>query len=208
MKLDKYDLAMVNATSKENSRPVLQTLHLTKGRIEVASGALLALRDLELSENEAPPEALLPVKAVKQIKTTQAQRTLLIVEEDIAKIIYQTRQGGTIEFEPTFSFKTFKQGTFPDIASLIQKVPTVKRVQTAISVNLLKKLVSILPDDGILRIGITEPEKEIEFSCEIMDRPIRGLIMPMYVAWGKFSWWRPETKKEETHVKPNGTNPG
>jgi len=194
MKLDKYDIAMVNGACKDDeaARPMLQCLHFTKGRVEAADGFMLAVRDLDLKDGEEKPEALINTRMLKQIKPARRQEAILSISDGKAKVSYQKDDGTgePAEFEPSMSFATFGDGkSFPDTDQLWASVE--KKAQIAVSVNLLRKLLVCLPADGILRIGVTEPAAPLEFECSHMDRPIRGMLMPMFVDWNDFHWQRP-----------------
>jgi hypothetical protein len=198
MKLDKYDLALVNGASKEDSRPMLQCLHLTKGRIEVADGVMLATRDIDLQEGEDNPETLIPTKMIKGVKAGKKQQALLAVNDSQAVVTYQDKKGQAVDFEPTLSFKTYGDGkSYPNIDALYESIKTEKKAHIAVGVSVLKKLLATLPDSGILRLGVTEPAEPLEFDCSNMDRPIRGLLMPMFVDWNDFKWHRkPQADKD------------
>ncbi len=189
MKIDRYDIALINGACKsdEAARPTLRCLHLTKGRIEAADGFMLAVRDLDLGKDEAKPETLLPIKMLKQIKTSEKQQAIMAVIDGKATITYRDDKGKPVDFEPSLSFKTFGDGkNFPNTDQLW--VNTEKKAYIAVNVDLLKKLVACLPNSGILRLGITDPKEPLEFDCSNMDRPIRGMIMPMYVEWSGHEW--------------------
>ena len=191
MKLDRFDLALVNAACKddETARPMLQCLHFTKGRVEAADGFMLAVRDLDLQDGEEKPEALINTRMVKQIKPARRQDAILSIVDGKAKVDYlkDDGTGEPAEFEPSISFATYGDGkSFPDTGQLWATAE--KKAQIAVSVKLLKQLIACLPVDGILRIGITEPTSPLEFECPNMDRPIRGMIMPMYVEWAGHKW--------------------
>jgi len=197
MKLDKYDIAMVNAGCKtdEPARPMLQCLNLTKGRIEVANGFIMATRDLELEDGEAKPETLLPISMVKQIKAGGKQQAILKTDNQVSTVTYQDEMGKQTEFEPEYSFKSLSNSkSFPDTTQIFPK-DTTKKAHICVLVRELRSILNILPNNGFLRIGITEPDKALEFECDHMDRPIRGLIMPMFVDWKDFKWHREEASK-------------
>jgi len=197
MKLDKYDLALVNAAcgDEDTARPMLQCLHFTKGKVEAADGFMLAERDLDLQEGEKKPEALLNFRMVKKIKPERRQEAILAITDGKANVNYQQPDGEPVEFTPSISFGTLN-GTFPNTDALW--VTGEKKAQIAVSVGLLKKLIATLPLDGILRIGITNEKSPLEFECSNMDRPIKGMIMPMFVDWKEHKWHgKVETKKAE-----------
>jgi len=189
MKLDRYDLALVNAACKDDEtvRPMLQCLHFTKGRVEAADGSMLAVRDLDLQVGEEKPEALLNTRMVKQIKPARRQEALMAIADKRAIVNYQDEEGKPAEFEPSMSFATYGDGkSFPNTDPLW--ITAEKKAQIAVSVGFLKKLLSCLPNDGILRIGIIEEKAPLEFECSNMDRPIRGMLMPMYIDWENHKW--------------------
>ena len=187
MKIDRYDLALVNATCGETTRPMLQCLHFTKGRVEAADGFMLVVRDLDLQEDEDKPEALINFKMIKKIKPERRQEIFLAITDSKATVNYRKETGEPAEYEPSISFATYKDGKlFPDTDQLWTTAE--KKTQIAVGVGLLKKLLAIMPNEGILRIGITEPTAPIEFVCSNMGRPIRGMLMPMFVDWGEHSW--------------------
>jgi len=186
MKLDKFDLALVNACGDgEIARPMLQCLHFTKGRVEAAAGSMLAVRDLDLQEGEGKPEALINYRMIKSIKPARRQEVILALTDGKATVSYQDENGKPVEFEPSISFGTY-------YANYVNTDPlwtsAEKKAQIAVSVGLMRKVIAMLPADGILRIGITEPTAPLEFVCSNMDRPIRGMIMPMYVDWAEHKW--------------------
>ena len=195
MKLDKYDIALVNGTSKEVARPMLQNVHLNKGRLEAADGFILAFREADVSPEEKEITTLLPAGILRTIKSTPKKQAILTVGTEELQIQYQNDAGEPIDYNPTLSFQpgdTTK--TYPELKQLFPK-DTTKKAHIALSVSLLKKLLTCLPDEGYLRIGITEIDKPLEFECSNMDRPIRGMVMPMFVDWEDFKWHRePETK--------------
>ena len=194
MKLDRYDIAMANGASKEDPHPILQNMHLTKGRIEVADGFIILTRELDLEEGEEKPETLLPARMVKGIESGQKQQALLKTDGEKAVVTYQDEVGRAVEFEPALSFKTSGDGkSFPDISQHFDRCGTKKKAHIAVNVGLLKKMLACLPDTGHLRLGITELDKPLEFECSNMDRPIRSMLMPMIIDWEGFKWKREVT---------------
>ena len=200
MKLDKYDVALINATAKEPASKLLQCLHLSKGRIEAADGFMMARRELELEEGEVQPETLISAAMFKNIRPSKKQEALLATDNNSVTLTYRNAEDGQpVEFEPTLSFKAYGYGeTFPNLDAQYDNSPTEKKAHIAVSVSLLKKLLACLPNEGILRIGINEVAEPMEYECSNMDRPIRGLIMPMFVDWSDFKWHRDNPKETAT----------
>jgi len=203
MKLDKWDIALTNACAKEDSRPVLTNLCLRNGKLAASDSFMLVVRDVELAEGENPPETLLPVKILKTIKTNTKNIAELTINYK-CEISYKLDTGEPVEYETSMSFKPSNSGAFPDYDQLFPK-DQKKTAVTTVSANLLKQFVKCLPDGGIVRLGIinTAGEKRsdqpVEFHCEdpFGERPIYGMLMPMFVDWSKFKWTRAEEKKQE-----------
>ncbi len=201
MKLDKYDIALANACAKDDGRPVLTNVCYRNGKLAASDGFALVVREVEKETSEDYPDTLLPAKILKTIKPTQNKVAELTIDSK-CQVTYKKVTGENIESEPTNAFKPSTSGTFPNYAQLFPKGQD-KTAKSVLSVGLLKRVLSCLPNDGVLRIGLinTPDEKAssqpIEFECSNIDRPIYGMIMPMYVDWSDFKWHRePEEKKE------------
>lgn len=136
---------------------------------------------------------------LKTIKLRDKQQAELSVTTDgNIEVRYQYSNGKPAEFEPTLRFKPDPiKEAYPDIRKLFPEDIT-KTTQIAINVKLLRKLLTCLPNDGILYLGITAPDQSLEFEVSNMKRPIRGLIMPIRADWAHFKWHRePKVKKEK-----------
>ena len=210
MKLDRYDIALTNATvgtKKAITRPTLANVYLHKGNLIAADGYILAIRQADLAPNEKDTTAFLPTVALKAIHTSKQQQAELTIDTERAKVTFKNAEGKALEHDPVISFQPYKPsaGTFPSYESLYSDAR--KSAHVCVSVSVLKKVLACLPNDGTLRLGILNTEgkdvslQPIEFECSNMDRPIRGLIMPMYLDWQDFHWWRPA---KETPAKTNG----
>lgn len=204
MKLDKYDIALTNACAKEDSRPVLENVCYRNGELAAVDGFMMVVRQADTDPNENPPHTLLPVSILKTIKVN-AKRIAELSINGKCEVVFKNENGEPVDFEPSISFKPFDRAEFPKYESLFPKEQE-KTAVTAMSVGLLKRLVKCLPDDGILRFGIIntpgerKSDQPIEFECTNMDRPIRGMIMPMYTDWTNFKWHREEAKVEPNTV--------
>jgi hypothetical protein len=191
LKLDKYDIALTNCCAKEKeNRPVLQCVSLRNGELSATNGFILITREaLDASPEEKERELLLPATVLRKFKTrtTRTKSTIFLsLLEDEAII---TTPG--IE-ESKFKLPT---GTFPKYDKLFNDEPIRKLAQTAVIVGKLKQILSTMPNDGILRIGVSETTSPIEFECSAtiytpIERPIRGMVMPIFVDWTEFKWHR------------------
>lgn len=196
MKVDKYDLLLANATIKSDGRrPLLENVYLHNGNLVAADGFILAVRPAD-----SPPDAtaLLPASMLKTIKVSPKKQAELDIVGDEVHVTYKDGVGKSLEHEPTMSFKSVTSDSpYPDYQKLFN-VPTEKTAQIAMSVSVLKKMLSCMPDYGILRIGIVVKDGDrgstqpVEFECSNMDRTIYVLAMPMLVDWKEHHWYRPD----------------
>lgn len=201
IKLDKYDLKLVNDAAKMESRPILNNICLRKGEFSSADGFMLITRDADIVEGEVNNDVMIPAEIIKEIKINPDKQAELEIEGDILSVSYKNKYNCEKQFSPTLVFKPFTDGVFPNYSALFPE-DTEKKAVIALSVDLLKKALDTMPNDGILRIGIpkhndTDLSGPVEFECSNMDRPIRGMLMPMYVEWKSFKWHR---KIEEVKV--------
>lgn len=200
MKLDRYDIALVNGTSKNDSSPILQNVHLNKGILEAADGFMLARREADVTPKEKEITTFIPTKILKTIRGTSKKQAILTLGAEELQVQYQDKVGKSIDFNPTLKFQAGDTTrTYPELTQLFPK-DTTKKAHIAIGVGLLKRLLACLPDEGHLRIGITEIDKPMEFECSNMDRPIRGLVMPIFMDWQDFKWHR---EPEPAPTAPN-----
>lgn len=200
IKLDKYDIAMVNATVPvKEGRPLLQNLCIRNGKLAAVDGFMIVVREANIVEGKHEGDTLLPASIVKTIRSTPKRQAELTLDDNSASVHYKDDTDQPVEFNPSLHFQPYSDSKeFPKYDVLFPQ-ETNKTAQIAINVGLLKRLVSCLPEDGILRMGITEPTSPLEFHCSQLDRPIYGLLMPMYVDWQDFKWLRdkPEPEKKE-----------
>lgn len=185
MKIDRNDIRLVNAceSDKDSPREIMKCLSLKDGELVGADGFLLVKRQAVLDDGEKDIKALLPASMIKQIKPKADQQANLTIESGQATVDYQSMT----EYEPKFIFKLV-EGDYPAYDKIFESAKKEKKGVIALSVTLLKKLLKTMPDNGILRLGITEVLDPVEFNCDVDYRPITGLIMPMDVDWSDFKW--------------------
>jgi len=201
IKLDEYDIAMVNATTQEAGSPLLHNVCLREGKLAAADGYMLVVREADIKDGKHEGETLLPASIIKTIRSTPKHQAEMILDDTSLSVQYKDGLDRPVEFDPILNFKPYTDSQpFPKYMKLFPK-GTTKKAHIAVRVKLLKKLLACLPDDGMLRIGINKPNDPLEFHCEDFDRPIYGMIMPMFTDWQDFKWTRhPETVKEESKL--------
>jgi DNA polymerase III sliding clamp (beta) subunit (PCNA family) len=195
MKLDKQDIALTNCCALEQERPILTCLSLRNGQLTAADGFLLVTRKADTDDDEDTKDILLPKDTLKVLGSQITERgniELTFEEENKVRAIIRPNSFG-IPKNFILRFQTEQSGPFPHYEELLNNSPTQKKAQVAIQISKLKQILSTMPNDGIVKIGINEPSQPIELQCndEHSDRPITAMIMPMFIHWSDFKWYRP-----------------
>ncbi len=209
-KLSQSVRALANgAASGEDANPVLRGVHITDKEAVVADGFLLVVKAVQSQEMELEKvvddgikEIIVPADALKackgdevQLQTIEAMRSIpsgeLLGNKVTATKIVARLDGADFSVEADAI-----EGQYPEYEKLFKSSLLVGQV--AISTKVLKKLLRTLPDDSMMQLRISEPDKPIEFQCidPDGDLPIRGAIMPMGCVWD-FVKWKSENKKSE-----------
>lgn len=190
MKLDKHDIAMAKVVTKLD-RPVLGNVLYDKGRFVVVDGYMIIIRHADREVSDGDHRALIPAKILKSVKADNLNRpTLQIADDGHICIAYNDRLYRPQKHSPQLVFEAFGDGEYPKYTELIPKDNGKKKAQVCLNVGLLKRLLSVMPDDGHLRLGIDEPSHPVEFQIENTDRPFHGVIMPVFVDWDSHQWTR------------------
>ena len=199
MKLDRYDVGLTKACETKDARPILTMVSLRDGELAAANEFMFAVRDADLPPDEKDTTTLLPAAMLNTLKLTSRKQATLQLTNDKATVSFTDNAEKPLENEPEFRFSIPLPSTpFPDYKKLYGNPQ--KKAHIALSVSLLRSLLSMLPGDGILCLGIREPTDVVEFECSNMERPIRGAIMPMFVNWAETKWHGPVPEK--TVAKP------
>jgi len=212
VKIDRYDMALANAAADEESRPVLTQICFRDGKLAVADGFMLVVRnaDTEPDDGFTGEQVLIPAKMAKQVKPTARKPAKFTIKDKEITVAYSDKTGRPID--PKLQFKADLNAEFPKYEQLFPKGK--KHHQYAISISLLRQLLACLPKTGTLKLGFMEkPTDPMEFivgNAGLTDqsydeeRPIYGCLMPMYVSWDDDKEWQranEETEVEETAEK-------
>lgn len=191
MKLDQHDLRLARlALPPGPTRPELSCLYLHKGRLVAADGYIMAYRAADCEEAEKDLSALLPRQVLDRVKVSQGHTLALEVVAERATITPMTKEGKLVEYEPSISFG-LEHSAYPNYEGTLAVLPTKKQAEVAFNVGLLKRLLSVLPDTAVLKLGIQGPGDCVEFAVELPNRPIRGGLMPMMTQWSGQEWEKP-----------------
>ena len=193
MKIDKYDMALANAATRDESRPILTQICFKDGRLAVSGGYILVCRKADTEKDDGfEGEVLIPAKMAKVIKPTDKKPARMTIKDKVITTTYYNESGK--EVDPKLQFKADLNTEFPKFTELFPKGK--KYYQYAIGIGLLRELISCLPKDGILRLGFMEDcispmefrvsgNVSADYDCA---RPIYGLVMPMVVPWDEPIW--------------------
>jgi len=215
MKLDKYDIALANAAADEESLPVLTQICYKDGKLAAADGCMLICREADVERNDGftDEQVLIPAKMAKQVKPTAKKPVkLTIKDKEITATYLKFDLEGEHPIDPKLQFKADLNAEFPKYEQLFPKGK--KYYQYAISISLLRQLLTCLPKDGTLKMGFGKQSSDpMEFRVGTAgmndqaydyDRPIYGMLMPMFVDWDGDEWQR-ASKKENKEGEGNET---
>ena len=214
MKLSKSDLRLVNGVAQEKSRPSLGHVLLRRGRLVAADGFILVMKQVS-EEGETlgqEQDVLLPTAMLNLLKPGKHETAEVVLGEDNTLRAVVRELGGRKK-DPEFVFNRVDRDVhFPKYEANVPRNEKVGCV--ALDIKLLKKLLSSLPGEGILRIGVAQPNEAVEFCInDEQERPIRAFQMPMFVPWEGSQWliddlkWKgelppvEEAKEEESEEK-------
>ena len=174
IKLTKDQRAVVNAASKETTRPILHCVHVKKGLIEAADGFILVQKKIDYDGEE---EVLLDKDEFKGLKDNKFFKGVVLTsstEENTVRALGQ---------EEVILQK--QSGNFPHTEPLIPKGEPVFKI--ALSRQVLKKLISALDNSNALVkfyfYGTASPVK-----IEIPAEETVAVLMPMFCSWEDEKW--------------------
>jgi len=205
MKIDKYDMALENASAQDKGRPVLTQICFRDGKLAAADGFMLVVRKADVEEGDGfEGEVLIPGEQVKNIKPTAKKPAKMTLKDKAITVTYYNERG--VEIDPKLVFRVDLDVNFPKYLALFPKGK--KYYQYALGIGLLRQLLKCLPKDGILRLGfMEEPDKPMEFCVSgnvppdyDFERPIHGMLMPMHVQWDGNEWQRANEEEIEKEV--------
>jgi len=160
LKLTKKDRFIVNAAAKEDVRPVLHSIHVTKGKIECANGFILVERAIDYDGDDI----LLDISDIARHKDAKG----------LDGVIY-TKDGDNIKaIGQDINIISPVEGKFPDTKQLYPEGESVFEIGLGRGqmLNLLKCLDK---DENTIRFTFYGKDKPVKFS---IGDDVKGLIMP------------------------------
>jgi hypothetical protein len=201
LKLDKYDMAMHKATATDRQEHVLNNLNLMDGNLMATDGFMLVTRKAHIVPEEGEQiDALIPASLIKTIQTKSKNAELKIGGGRVTTSLCNDA-GVNVEI----SAKTGGNITqYPRVADMWPtERPTTK---IAFDIALFKKLLSALPNQGALCLGLHEKHQVVEFVCTNNpgeNRDFNGMIMPMYMEWDRMEWPSEKEQKNKNAKCPH-----
>jgi hypothetical protein len=196
-------------TGKSESRPILENVLLRNGRLVAADGFMLVTKKADLQEGEKlgqDEEVLIPARMLEYLKPGRGDHVELELEESGSLYAVIRNDNGDAK-DPSYHFLPGRGGDakkYPDYENIT--LPRgEKQAVVAVGAKLLRKFLSCLPDDGVLRIGIIDSRSPVEFSIADGSGGLyRGVIMPMFTQWDEVRWLKDELGlKEEADEAPD-----
>jgi len=193
------DLANGTASDKDSS-PILRGVLIKEREAIAADGFILIVKQLpspemDLDNNQVDDgikEIVIPADAIRACKGDDVQLSCMEVQRNplsqLEAITDRFKKVARLD-GPDFSVEADAiEGEFPKYPNRFSPSPLV--AQIAFNSRVIKKLLKALPDDGIIQLRVSEPDKAVEFQCTDPDGdiPIRGIISPMVCLWDKVTW--------------------
>lgn len=163
---------VAHCAAKDNYRPVLAAVHITKDRISAADGFILAESKLT---GKGDTDVLISAKELLKVKGTRYVPDILIADTG----------NGNVNVTGAQQIVMPKvEGSFPNIDSLYPKEDSV--FQIALNASLLKKIVAMAGRDsagGLIKFTFYGKEKPVKFAIPNLENEIKGVLMPMFAKW-------------------------
>ena len=186
--LEKIQLSVAHAAAREDARPVLATVCLTKSEMVATDGLILVRRPLE--KGRGPKEAILvPAELLKAVKAPNYGVAPITVESSDGQV--------TISCNGTSHTAGAVKGTYPDWKKLMPRGRVKTRI--AFRVDVLKALLKAVgPDTELVKLEIRKPPDPVRFYT--FEGGPDGAVMPVFVDWGR--------KKPKQSPNPSIPDPG
>lgn len=190
--------ALANGTANDKeAKPFLKGVYIRGREAAAADGFLLVIKQLPPDElpldgphqDDGIDEVIIPADALKACKGDIQMECIEVIKADPGLLTKLEPKIVVRLNGPDYDVEAESiSGTFPDYTALFPPSPLIGQV--ALNTSLLKKLLRTLPDDSNMILRISEPERPVEFQCADPDGdiPIRGLIMPLHLAWNLIKW--------------------
>ncbi len=171
--LDRDQLSVAHAAAKEDTRPVLATVCLTKREMVACDGFMLVRRPLE--KGRGPKEPILaPAEILKAVKAPKYGVMPIIVESSDGQV--------TISCNGTSHTAEAVKGTYPDWKKLMPRGRVKARI--VFRVDVLKALLKALgPDTDLVKLEIRKPQDPVRFYT--FEGGPDGVVMPVVVDSGR-----------------------
>jgi len=167
------DLANGTASDKDSS-PILRGVLIKEREAIAADGFMIIIKQLPSPEMELEPdkgddgikEIVIPADAIRACKGDDVQLSCMEVMRNplsqLEAITDRYKRVARLD-GPDFSVEADAiAGEFPKYPNLFSPSPLV--AQIAFNSKVIKKLLKALPDDGVIQLRISEPDKAIEFQ--------------------------------------------
>lgn len=204
---------LANGASNDKERPILTGVKFTEREAVVADGNLLVIKqlpqlgmDLDNTPDDNIKQVIIPADAIKACKgeTVIMQTIESLKSAPSAELLNDKATTPITKIIARMSGDDFNveadsiEGNYPDYNGLFNESPLVGQV--AVNTKILKKLIKVLPDESMLILRISDPDKAIEFQCSDPDgdMPIRGIVMPMLFSGLYTKWKTKDTGKSQT----------
>ena len=183
MNITKQDTVLANCCAKgEVVKSSRKCVGLKDGYFVASNGFLLVCCPVDKEPGESVPNALLPASIWKTCAPPKDCAGEFTIQHGHGTVTHKSADEEVLE---TIEFPV-EETDYPDYQKMFGSPQKTSCI--AIDIKLLKTLLSALPPEGVLKLGITGSTEAIEFMVSEDDRPISGIIMPMHVDWASHRW--------------------
>lgn len=199
-KLTQNVKALANGVAVESERPAMGGVLINKNEAVVSDSFILVIKplpapemNLESTPDDGINEVIVPADALKACKGDEVYlETIEQIRTSVSELDAITGNNKKIVARLNgvdFSVEADSiQDKYPDYKAIFGVSPIV--AQIAFNTKVFKKLLKCLPDESLLQMRISEPDKMVEFQAVDPDGglPIRGLVSPMHASWIGTKW--------------------
>jgi len=205
MKINKEQRKIANGAINDNARPVLNQVVVRNGEIATVDGFMLISTKIEYDDNDnikRDEDLQMPSDIINKLNpNTKGYVSISQNDETLTATIYDNKKDkrnnktSPKQRDLQYTFHKSNAGHFPEYTQLYPI--SEKKFQCALSSQLLKKLLSCVPDKCMICFGFTNNKDSIEFqvmpennlrTAIEYNKIAEGLLMPMSVDWEQIKW--------------------
>lgn len=165
-KLTKTDRLITGAAARDTDRPVLHSVHLTKGKIEAANGFILMERKIDYDGEDI----MLDVSDIAKHKDAKG----------LEGVVYTSDGDNIRAIGESVNIISKVDGNFPNTTALYPTAEPVFKISLSKD-RIMEALKCLGKDEEQLKLYFYSKEHPVKI--ETLSGDVKGLIMPMSAKW-------------------------